>query len=339
VWWHRLTANRETHALEMIGSIPSATLRNSSINILIGLTNKKCKLDLNISTDVLFFLCGYSPLELLILLCMYLYFDSSFWFFLSGMFVFCAYVAPFFIAFHKGASKVFFSYIMCALLYFFFTYSALEVLEYLFVNNMETVTGVNQPPTEGVDDDHPPRPWPWHQIDCSKFQGSLTKYNTNTEIIVDYFNPVLLECDSDGTTSGNASLAYRTLTFTQNTPEYGPLTVTLTIPENVTSERTLTITDNRKNTATIMLPNKSTSTSSNPITFRNKVDFTITFTDNGNRTTTVTLSVPGNGSVTSTFRELNSRHRRTFLYYFNKVYVKPVDNKPFSQEECPVDNT
>jgi hypothetical protein len=55
VWWHRLTANRETHALEMIGSIPSATLRNSSINILIGLTNKKCKLDLNISTDVLFF--------------------------------------------------------------------------------------------------------------------------------------------------------------------------------------------------------------------------------------------------------------------------------------------
>jgi hypothetical protein len=37
VWWHRLTANRETHALEMIGSIPSATLRNSSssMNMLI----------------------------------------------------------------------------------------------------------------------------------------------------------------------------------------------------------------------------------------------------------------------------------------------------------------
>jgi hypothetical protein len=34
VWWHRLTANRETHALEMIGSIPSATLRNSSVHTL-----------------------------------------------------------------------------------------------------------------------------------------------------------------------------------------------------------------------------------------------------------------------------------------------------------------
>jgi hypothetical protein len=31
VWWHRLTANRETHALEMIGS---ATLRNSSVHTL-----------------------------------------------------------------------------------------------------------------------------------------------------------------------------------------------------------------------------------------------------------------------------------------------------------------
>jgi hypothetical protein len=42
VWWHRLTANRETHALEMIGSIPSATLRNSSssMNMLIDYANR-----------------------------------------------------------------------------------------------------------------------------------------------------------------------------------------------------------------------------------------------------------------------------------------------------------
>jgi hypothetical protein len=276
---------------------------------------------------------------------------SSFLFFLSGMVVFCAYVAPFFIAFYKLFIYFFLYYVFCTLLYFFFTTCVFELLAYFFV---ETLTEVYQPPKGGEDvyqppkggedvsqppkggDDHPPRPW--HQIDCSKFQGSLTKYNKDTDIIVHNLKPVLLECDSDSTTSGNA----RTLTFTNDTPKYGPLTFTLTIPEDLTRERTLTVTDNRTNTATIMLPNNSnsnstntatimlpnTSTSSNPMTFRNQVDMTITFTNNGNRTTTVTLCIPGSESVTNTYRDLKSRHIRTFLHDFYKVYeIKPVDNK------------
>jgi hypothetical protein len=273
---------------------------------------------------------------------------SSFLFFLSGMVVFCAYVAPFFIAFYKIVRDVFLYYVLCTLLYFFFTSFVFEVLAYFFV---ETLTEVYQPPKGGDDvsqppkggddvsqppkggEDHPPRPW--HQIDCSKFQGSLTKSKNDTDIIVHNFKPVLLECDSDSTTSGNA----RTLTFTKNTPK-GPLTFTLTIPEDLTRERTLTVTDNRRNTATIMLPNNSTntatimlpnystSTSSNPMTFRNHLDMTITFTNNGNRTTTVTFCIPGRDSITTNYQELSSRHRNTFLHDFYSIYeIKPVDNK------------
>jgi hypothetical protein len=289
------------------------------------------------------------------------------------MFVFCAYVAPFvmllhlgycmafyiaffflgLLAFSKWASKVFWYYILGALLFFFFTYCVLEVLEYLFVNYME----VNQPPKKGDEDDHPSIPL--HQIDCSKFQGSLTTYKTYTDRIEHSLNPVLLEFDS--TTSGNA---YSKLTFTKNTPKYGPLTFTLTIPENVTSERTITIRDKSNNTVTLTLPIPENVTSEITITIRDNSNKTVTITlpnistrisastssnmlkvdcsfiNNGNNSTTMTLSVPGREPVSSTFREISDRKRTTIVNWLKNVYIyeKPVHNKHLYQEECPVDN-
>jgi hypothetical protein len=189
---------------------------------------------------------------------------------------------------------------------------------------------VNQPPKKGDEDDHPSIPL--HQIDCSKFQGSLTTYKTYTDRIEHSLNPVLLEFDS--TTSGNA---YSKLTFTKNTPKYGPLTFTLTIPENVTSERTITIRDKSNNTVTLTLPIPENVTSEITITIRDNSNKTVTITlpnistrisastssnmlkvdcsfiNNGNNSTTMTLSVPGREPVSSTFREISDRKRTTIV--------------------------